>query len=121
MTDRSIRTKADRGSVLKAALYMSAVSLLLIWLPVLGPVAAGIVGGRAARTVGKAVIASLVPSLLLGAGLFGILNGFDLPIIGALSGIGVFLFVLIGDVPMVITAAVVAALTPDASMPRSQG
>lgn len=102
---------------MKAALYMSAISLLLIWLPFIGPIVAGIVGGKAARTVGKAVAASIVPSLLLGAGLFAILNAFDLPIIGALGGVALFLFVLIGDIPMAIAAAAVAAITPE-SAPR---
>jgi hypothetical protein len=103
----------ERGSVLKAALYMGVISLLLIWLPIVGPVIAGIVGGRAARTVGKALIASLIPSVVLGVALAVLLNAFDLPLIGALSGAAVFLFVLIGDIPMAIAAAAVAAVTPD--------
>jgi hypothetical protein len=92
----------ERGSVIKAALYMGVILLLLIWLPIVGPVVAGIVGGRAARTVGKALVASVIPSVVLGIALFAILNAFDLPLIGALSGIALFLFVLVGDVPMAI-------------------
>lgn len=107
------------GSVMKAALYMGVISLLLIWLPIVGPVLAGIAGGRAARTVGKALVASIIPSLVLGGAMFAILNAFDLPLIGTLSGIAVFLFVLIGDIPMAIAAAAVAAVTPDSSTPRT--
>ena len=103
----------ERGSVLKAALYMGALSLLLIWLPLLGPIVAGVVGGRAARTVAKALIASVIPSIVLGAGLFAILDAMELPVIGAASGVGLFLFILIGDVPMMIAAAVTAAATPE--------
>lgn len=98
---------------MKAALYMGVISLLLIWLPIVGPVVAGIVGGKAARTVGKALVASVIPSIVLGAALFGILNAFDLPLIGALSGLAVFVFIFIGDIPMMIAAAAVAAVTPD--------
>lgn len=105
----------ERGSVLKAAFYMGVISLLLIWLPILGPVVAGVVGGRVARTVGKALVASVVPSILVAAALFAILNAFDLPLIGALSGVAVFLFILIGDIPMAIAAAAVAAMTPDSA------
>lgn len=103
----------ERGSVVKAALYMGVISLLLIWLPIVGPVIAGIVGGRAARTVGKALVASIIPSILVAGGLFAILNAFELPLVGALSGVAVFFFVLIGDIPMAIAAAAVAAVTPD--------
>lgn len=109
----------ERGSVLKAALYMGVISLLLIWLPIVGPVVAGVVGGKAARTVGKALLASVIPSIVLGLGLFFILDAFDLPLIGTLSGIAVFLFVLIGDIPMIIAAAAVAAVTPDSTTPRT--
>ena len=103
----------ERGSVLKAAFLMGVISLLLIWLPIVGPVIAGIVGGRAARTVGKALVASIIPSVLVAGALFAILNAFELPLIGALSGLAVFVFILIGDIPMAIAAAAVAAVTPD--------
>lgn len=106
----------QRGSVVKAALYMGVISLLLIWLPIVGPVIAGIVGGKAARTVGKALVASVIPSIVLGIGLFAILNAFELPLIGALSGLAVFVFILVGDIPMMIAAAAVAAVTPDAAL-----
>lgn len=109
----------ERGSVLKAAFLMGVISLLLIWLPIVGPVIAGIVGGRAARTVGKALLASIVPSLLVAGALFAILNAFELPLIGALSGVAVFIFILIGDIPMAIAAAAVAAVTPDVEIDRS--
>jgi hypothetical protein len=110
----------ERGSILKAALYMGLISLLLIWLPLIGPIIAGVAGGRAARTVSKALIASIIPSVILGTGLFMILNAFELPLIGALSGIAVFLFVLVGDIPMAIAAAAVAAVTPDGPEARTQ-
>ncbi|HWC13831.1 MAG TPA: hypothetical protein VG929_04480 [Actinomycetota bacterium] len=103
----------ERGSVMKAALYMGLISLVLIWLPFIGPLIAGIVGGKVARTVGKAIVASIIPSIVLGAGLFAVFSAFDLPLVGALSGIGLFLFILIGDIPMMIAAAAVAAVTPD--------
>ena len=103
----------ERGSVMKAALYMGVISLVLIWLPIVGPVIAGIAGGKAARTVGKALVASVIPSIVLGVGLFAILNAFDLPLVGALSGLAVFVFIFIGDIPMMIAAAAVAAVTPD--------
>lgn len=101
---------------MKAALYMGVISLLLIWLPIVGPVIAGIVGGKAARTVGKALVASVIPSIVLGLALFALLNAFQLPLIGALSGLAVFVFVLVGDIPMMIAAAAVAAVTPDVAL-----
>lgn len=106
----------QRGSVVKAALYMGVISLLLIWLPIVGPVIAGIAGGKAARTVGKALVASVIPSIVLGIGLSALLNAFELPLIGALSGFALFVFILVGDIPMMIAAAAVAAVTPDVAL-----
>jgi hypothetical protein len=54
-----------QASFLKATLWMIALSILLFWLPILGPVVAGLVGGYAAGSVGRAILASLMPAVAL--------------------------------------------------------
>jgi hypothetical protein len=79
----------QRGSIGRAMLWMTLVSLLLFWLPLLGPAIAGFVGGRKAGGVGPAVIAALLPGILFGAALFvlaSVLTGF--PLLGAVAGLG---------------------------------
>ncbi len=66
--------------------WMTVISLLLFWLPLLGPAIAGFVGGRKAGGVGPAVIAALLPGFLFGAILFvlaSVLTGF--PLLGAIA------------------------------------
>ena len=94
------------GSVAKAAAWMIGLSILLIWLPIVGPFIAGVVGGREAGTVGKGLVAALVPAILLGLLVGVVLALFDLPLIGTIAGIGVLLWVAFEDIPMFIGAAV---------------
>jgi len=62
-----------RSSILGAMLWMAGLSflltLLLWWVPVvgpfIGPVAGGYVGGRRAGSAGAALLASVLPSILL--------------------------------------------------------
>ena len=83
------------GSVIGPALIMILLSVLLFWLPGLGTLIAGIVGGKMAGGVGSALLASLLPSLILGVALFlmaTLLTG--IPVIGILAGMGGLLLAL---------------------------
>lgn len=68
---------------------MFVLSILLFWLPIVGPLIAGFVGGRKAGTVSNALLAVFLPAILFGVALFflaSLLTG--LPIIGFVAGAG---------------------------------
>jgi hypothetical protein len=101
---------SQQGSVLRAMLWMMLLSLLLFWLPVLGPGIAGFVGGRKAGGIGPAVIAALLPSVLFGAMLFAVaslLTGF--PLLGAIAGLGAMAIALAHIGPLLLGAIIGAA------------
>ena len=78
-----------RGSVLVAMLWMIVLSILLFWLPGIGPAIAGFVGGRKAGGVGPAVLAVLLPAIVFGGLLFAFATALTgIPVLGALAGIG---------------------------------
>lgn len=104
------RTTERRGSVFSAAGWMVGLSILLFWLPIVGPFIAGFVGGRRAVTVGRALIAAFAPAVLLAVVVVAILAAFELPIIGAVAGIGVAIVILVEDIPLFIGAWLGAAL-----------
>lgn len=108
MREDSVR---NGGSTPAAAAWMVGLSLLLFWLPVVGPFIAGFVGGRKAATMGRATIAAFAPAVLLGIVVVAILAAFDLPVIGAVAGIGVVIAVVVQDVPLFIGAWMGAAAT----------
>lgn len=57
---------ASGGSLWSAMNWMGGLALLLFWIPVLGPMVAGYVGGLKAGTIRRACAAVLVPGLLTG-------------------------------------------------------
>ncbi|MGM0420274.1 MAG: hypothetical protein ACQEQG_04695 [Bacillota bacterium] len=81
--------KSEQKSITRGFIWMLIIATLLFWLPVIGPLLAGVVGGKKAGGLGTAIIASLLPALLLGVFLFmvsSLLTG--LPVFGILAGAG---------------------------------
>lgn len=107
-------TQPRSGSTVGAAGWMVGLSILLFWLPVVGPLIAGFVGGRRATTVGRALLAAFAPAVLVGVLVVLVLAAFDLPVIGAIAGVGLAIAVLVQDVPLFLGAWLGAAVTTDA-------
>ena len=90
---------------------MLVLSIVLFWMPVLGPLIAGFVGGRRSGSIGNAIVAALLPGLLIGAVVFLFASTLTLnPIFGFLTGIPVAVLALAHVGPMLIAAIVGAAL-----------
>lgn len=104
MTDRS-------GSIGSAIVWMFVLSILLFWLPIAGPLIAGFVGGRKAGGVGNAVLAVLLPGIVLGIILFFIASVLmGLPLLGFLAGAGGFVLASAHFFPLMIGAILGALL-----------
>ena len=99
----------NRG-VWPAWLWMFILSLLLGWLPFIGPAIAGFVGGLQAGEVGSALIAAIIPSLIVAGLIFLLGTVFALPIIGALVGVGLFMVLIVGTVPLLLGAWIGGAM-----------
>jgi hypothetical protein len=101
------------GSLVAAVNWMGGLSLLLFWLPVAGPLIAGLVGGVKAGTVGRAAAAVIVPavltSLLAAAGVTYLSDWFPW---GFLAGVGVAVLCLLNVVPLLTGAVTGAVLAP---------
>ncbi|HET7314364.1 hypothetical protein [Salinisphaera sp.] len=100
-----------KGSLVMAIIWMAVISLVLFWLPLVGPLLAGFVGGRTAGGAGRGLLAAILPALVLclilaaaGASLTG------LPVIGAIASISLFLVIVIQGFPLLI-GAVIGGLT----------
>lgn len=85
---------------------MLVLSLALFWLPVLGPLIAGGVGGRMAGSAGRGVLLALLPAVATAAVIVLTLGAFDLPVLGTVAGLGVAIVVLVQDLPLLVGAAV---------------
>ena len=100
-----------RGSIGEAMLWMLGLSVALFWLPFVGGLVAGFVGGRKAGGVLPALSAVFLPGILLFliTLVIGALVGW-VPIIGqlwaAVAGLGGWLLGFMNVVPLVIGAAI---------------
>ena len=57
---------ATQGSIASGAIWRFVLSILLFWLPLIGSILAGLVGGKKAGGVGNAILAVFLPGLVLG-------------------------------------------------------
>jgi hypothetical protein len=99
-----------RGSVVGAALWMVVLSVLLFWLPLVGPLIAGFVGGRKAGTVGNALLAAALPAIILAVAVFVLATLTGLPLVGALAGAGILLGIVLHSGPLFLGALLGALL-----------
>jgi len=108
----NVTISKPKGSVVGAMFIMFFVSLLLFWLPILGPLIAGIAGGRKAGGVGGAFLAVILPGLILGGLMFVLASTISgLPLIGALAGAGAFMLSLAHVGPLLLGAIIGGALS----------
>lgn len=99
------------GSVIGGIFWMFLISLLLFWLPVVGPLIGGIVGGKKAGGVGAALAAVFLPCIILGALLFSLAASISgLPLIGVIAGAGGVVLSLAHVGPLLIGAIIGGAL-----------
>jgi len=100
-------TEQKKGGILAGLFWMLIISILLFWIPTVGPLLAGIVGGKKSGGVGNAILAALLPAILLGGLLFlfgSALSG--APLIGFVAGMGAFVLVASNVGPLLIGALI---------------
>ncbi len=104
---KSIMSNEKKGSIGAGILWMLLISLLLFWLPVIGPLIAGIAGGKRAGGVGAAIVAVFLPGIIFGVVLFVLASHLSgIPILGAIAGVGGFALSLVHIGPLLIGAII---------------
>ena len=99
-----------RGSVTSGMTWMFIISLLLFWLPVIGPLIAGIVGGKKAGGVGPAILAVFLPIIVLAVALTVFASALTgIPLLGAVLGFGASV-ILITHVGPLLLGAIIGGL-----------
>lgn len=98
----------NKGSIISAIIWMTILSILLGWIPLIGPLIAGYVGGKKAGNVSNALIAVAVPALLLAILIYTVFLSIfsSLPIIGALIAGATFTIVIAYDFILLIGAVI---------------
>jgi hypothetical protein len=104
---------AKHGSIMSAIGWMFLLEILLFWIPFVGSLIAGFVGGRKAGGIGNAMLAVFLPivvfSIVLGmlaASVVGV------PVVGAFAGLGGFMFAATHVGPLLL-GAIAGGLSAD--------
>ena len=99
-----------QGSILAGAGWMVLLSILLFWLPIVGPLIAGFIGGRVAGSAGNGFVAAILPAIIIGLIVFGIATFFGLPFIGVIVGTTLFILIIFHSVWVIIGGIIGGAL-----------
>ncbi|MAV24600.1 MAG: hypothetical protein CMQ05_00590 [Gammaproteobacteria bacterium] len=87
-TDSSA-TAEKQSSIVKVCLWILIITVLLFWLPLIGPLVAGFVVGKRAGGIGAGIRAAILPAILVGSLMFALatmLTG--IPVLGVVAGMG---------------------------------
>jgi len=98
------------GSVGRGMVWMLVLSVLLFWMPIAGPLIAGFVGGRKSGSVGNAILAAILPGILIGVAAFFFTSILTGPFVGFMAGLGGAGVALAHIGPMLVAAVVGAVL-----------
>ncbi|MEJ2023770.1 MAG: hypothetical protein P8Y00_01890 [Deltaproteobacteria bacterium] len=98
---------AKKGSAGAGIIWMFIISLLLFWLPVVGPFIAGLVGGKKSGGVGNALLAVFLPGIIFGVLLFFLATALTgIPLIGSIAGAGGAILSLVHIGPLLVGAII---------------
>lgn len=112
--NRSTSTDPQRrGSLLEGGLWMLVLAIVLSWLPLFGPLIAGGVGGRIVGERKRALFVALVPAIALAVLIWIVLALFELPVLGAVVGVGILGVIAFQEIPLLIGAYAGGALAGD--------
>lgn len=112
-------TQLRDSSILVSSLWMIAISLLLFFVPAVNGLVGGAVGGYKAGSAGRGIVAALLPSIVVGLALWGLLAWFGRPVLGFFGGLAVGLWALISSVALLIGAAIGGVLAPERGSPAA--
>ncbi len=100
-------SQQPKGSIGAGIFWMFLISVLLFWLPFVGPFLAGLVGGKKAGGVGNAIAAVFLPGIIIAVLLFFLATSLTgLPLLGAVAGAGGLMLSLAHVGPLLLGAIV---------------
>lgn len=105
--------QSQDSSIVVSAVWMIVISLLLFFLPAINGLIGGAVGGYKAGSAGRGVSAAILPSIIVGLSLWGLLAWFDRPVLGFFGGLAVGLWALISSISLLIGAAIGGVMAPE--------
>lgn len=101
----------QRSSIVAGSVWMIAVTLALFFLPLINGIVGGLVGGYKVGGAGRALLAAILPAVIVAVGLWLIFALAEAPVWGVLAGLTAAALVALADVGIFIGAAIGGALS----------
>lgn len=102
----------ETGSIVGSTVWMGVISLLLFWLPALGPLIAGYVGGKKAGSASRGALAAILPAGIVGLIIWALVSAANLPFIGAILGGAAMILVVLHSLGLLAGALIGGTLAP---------
>jgi hypothetical protein len=109
-TDRPFLER-ERSSVVAGSAWMVGITLLLFFLPLLNGVIGGFIGGYKVGGVRRAMLAAILPAIIVAVGLWIIFAIGEAPVWGVLAGLTGATLVALADLGIFVGAAIGGALS----------
>lgn len=113
---RSNDRRRGSTSILGGALWMVVISLGLFFLPAINGLIAGFVGGYKVGSVKRALLAALLPAVVIAGLVWVVFVALDLGLLGLFAGFTVGVIIAIADLGLFV-GAVLGALVSDRPAP----
>ena len=107
----SIPAVTDHTNVVEGSMWMVVISVLLFFIPAVNGFIGGLVGGYRIGTVGRAVMAAILPAVVASGILWFLLSQLDWPVLGFLAGMATVTLIVISNVGLFLGAIVGAVIS----------
>lgn len=97
-------------NVLKGSLWMVGITIALFFLPLINGLVGGLVGGYKVGGVGRALVAAILPAVIVGLGLWLLLAVMGLPLVGIIAGVAVSGWIALTEISLFVGAAIGGAI-----------
>jgi hypothetical protein len=107
-TETSLKPKYS--TPFEGAVWMVSITLLLILFPVINGFIGGFVGGYRVGRVKQAMLAALLPAIVISVATWVLFTVLTLPVIGIFAGFGAGMLVLFADLSIFVGALIGAGM-----------
>ena len=98
------------AGIVIGAIWMVVLSLALFFIPGVNGLIAGLVGGYLVGSFGRAMLAAVLPALIVAAGLWVLLAAVGMPILGLFAGAAVTVLIVLAELGLFLGAALGAII-----------
>jgi hypothetical protein len=98
--------RSEQEAILKGSLWMVGLTLALFFIPLVNGVIGGVVGGYKVGRVRRALLAAILPAIVVAFSLWVVLGVMGLPFVGIIAGVAVGGWVFLASLGIFLGAAV---------------